>query len=276
MSWIDVEQSYAHCHAITRDRAKNFYYGMKLTPEPKRSSMYAIYAWMRQADDLADEAGEGDARVAALNKLRADTDAALEGDTTVIGDGWPAFVDTVDRYGVPRQYLYDMIDGQLLDQHKTTYADFDELYDYCYKVASVVGLCCIQIWGYGGGDETRKLSEWRGIAFQLTNILRDVAEDRQRGRVYLPADALGHGEMAAVQQYVNVAADYYRKSAPLDERVHGDGRACLWAMTSIYRGLLDKIARKPCAVLNGHRVSLSKLRKVMIGVRAKRMAGAGA
>lgn len=270
-----LAESYAHCHAVTRTRARNFYYGMKLTPEPKRSALYAIYAWMRQADDLADESGAGGAKLARLERLREQTDAALAGGHIEAGLVWPAFIDTAKRYDVPRAYLHAMIDGQVLDQRKTTYANFDELYDYCYKVASVVGLTCIGVWGYEGGEETRRLSEWRGIAFQLTNILRDVDEDDGRDRTYLPQDAIGTGGLGdAVRQYVQVARDYYEKSAPLDARVHPDGRPCLWAMTRIYRGLLDRIARRPDAVLAGRRVRLPSWRKAMIAFRASRMAGA--
>lgn len=275
-----------HCRRLSRDRAKNFYHGMKLVPEPKRSAMDALYAWMRQADDLADAQGTLQAKSAALDGFMRETERAVDqnlADPTQLphGDLWPAVREMVLSYDIPPVYLRDMIAGQLLDQEKFSYRTFDELYDYCYKVASVVGLCCVQIWGYEGGAHTLKLAEWRGIAFQLTNILRDVTEDAERGRVYLPAEDFGafemnpsiftlgkpHDLLPAIRRTVERAAEYYEKSAPLDKLVHPDGRPCLWAMTEIYRGLLSRIRRDPAVVLR-RRVRLSTPRKLWIALRA--------
>jgi len=289
-----LDASRAHCRAVSRDRARNFYHGMKLVPEPKRSAMYALYAWMREADDLADEAGDADAKAAALERFYRDTERAIDGTSdddsgAPQGPLWPAVRDLVRTYQIPRQYLRDMIDGQLLDQTRTRYKNFDELYEYCYKVASVVGLCCIEIWGYTGGAETRRLAEWRGIAFQLTNILRDVLEDAARDRVYLPAVDFNvyelNPEMFTVGRTANArnglrrvverARSYYDKSAPLIRRVNRDGQPCLWAMTRIYRALLDKIERDPAVVLTGERVKLSRLSKTWIALRASLRLGVG-
>lgn len=289
MSSVSLEQSHAHCHEVTRTRARNFYYGMKLTPEPKRSAMYAVYAWMRLADDLADEAGDPQAKIERIERFRSDTLAVLEGKAADDGDlVWPAIADTVKRYNIPLRYLHAMIDGQILDQHKTRYATFEELYDYCYKVASVVGLTCIQIWGYEGGNDTRQLSEWRGIAFQLTNILRDVKEDAERDRVYLPASDFDVHELTpsmflfgkqpeaieGLQASVDRAADYYRQSAPLDRYVSRDGLACLWAMTRIYHGIFRKIQQRPAQVLD-QRVRLSSMHKASIALRSQLKARVG-
>ena len=272
-----------HCRRVAEERALNFYYGMKLVSEPKRSANYALYAWMRAADDLADEAGAAEAKRQALERFRADTHRAIDpGFPLPAGLLWPAVRHMVLTYRIPREYLDAMIEGQLLDQRATRYRTFDELYDYCYKVASVVGLSCIEIWGYQGGAETRKLSEYRGIAFQLTNILRDVMEDAQRDRVYLPAEDFGVFElnpvMFTLSRPQNVveglgkvaarARRYYEESAALEKHVHRDGRACLWAMTQIYRGLLERIERDPAVVLGPDRVRLSSFRKAMIAVRA--------
>lgn len=289
MSTFTLQQSNAYCHEVTRTRARNFYYGMKLTPEPKRTAMYAVYAWMRLADDLADEAGEADAKIQRIEQFRADTLAVLDGKPVGDDPVWPAIADTVKRYNIPLEYLHAMIDGQILDQHKTRYATFDELYDYCYKVASVVGLTCITIWGFDGGEETRQLSEWRGIAFQLTNILRDVREDAERDRVYLPAEDFDVHELTpsmflfnpqpealeGLQATIDRAADYYRKSAPLDRYVHRDGLACLWAMSRIYHGIFRKIARRPVQVLTDHRVRLSSATKAAIALRSQLKARVG-
>ncbi|MHB1156777.1 MAG: phytoene/squalene synthase family protein [Phycisphaerales bacterium] len=298
MTRISLEQSQHYCEQVARERARNFYYGMKLTPGSKgpgdkRSAMYAIYAWMRLADDLADAApgsGAGNddaAKTASLEKFRDVTMAALDGG----GSGgempgeevWPAFMDAVKRYEIPRQYLTDMIDGQLMDMRVHRYATFDALYDYCYKVASVVGLTCIEVWGYDGGEATRKLAEQRGIAFQLTNILRDVREDAGRDRVYLPGEDFDvfeltpsmflFGEQAeameGLRKTVDRAGRYFRGSRELDRLVHRDGKACLWAMTEIYRGIFEKIRRDPAAVLRDKRIRLSSMRKGWIALRAR-------
>jgi phytoene synthase len=281
-----LEASRTHCRELSKARAKNFYYGMKLVPEPKRSAMDALYAWMREADDLADEQGEVAAKEAAIAEFLRTTERAVDRSLTdpsqlPAGPIWASVRDMVVRYDMPLEYLRDMIAGQLLDQHKTRYRNFEELYDYCYKVASVVGLACLQIWGYDGGAETRKLAEWRGIAFQLTNILRDVKEDAERDRIYLPAEYFGAFDLNPVmftlgkpadlapglRRTADVAADYYKKSALLDKLVHADGRPCLWAMTAIYHGLLKKIAPDPLIVLR-KRVRLSGFHKASIALRA--------
>ncbi|MEX2672724.1 MAG: phytoene/squalene synthase family protein [Phycisphaeraceae bacterium] len=283
-----------HCRDLSRERAKNFYYGMKLVPEPKRGAMEALYAWMRLADDLADEEGSEADKTQALAAFQRETHQAVDpalSDASQLPAGpiWPAVREMMLTYAVPMDYFDAMIDGQLLDQRKRRYASFDELYDYCYKVASVVGLSCIEIWGYRGGAETRKLSEYRGIAFQLTNILRDVLEDAERDRVYVPADALDLFELnpplftmgdrkdaeRAVASLAERAADYYEKSEPLDAQVHPDGRPCLWAMTQIYRSLLEKIRHNPAAVLSEERVRLSRPRKAWIALRAVVGKGSG-
>jgi phytoene synthase len=279
--------SNAYCLEVTRSQAKNFYYGMKVVPEPKRSAMYALYAWMREADDLADAEGSAEEKTERLDVFREQTNLALAGELgaeTELPEGpfWRAFREMALRYELPREYLDAMIAGQLLDQEVTRYKTFDELYDYCYKVASVVGLSCIQIWGYDGSAEARQLSEWRGIAFQLTNILRDVLEDAGRDRVYVPAEDFGVFSVSPTMFTMNKSEDviagiarvaerarvYYERSAPLDERVHPDGRPCLWAMTKIYRGLLDRIVKDPAVVLSGKRVSMGKAHKAWIALTA--------
>jgi 15-cis-phytoene synthase len=281
-SAVSLAASLEHCRRVAGARARNFYYGMRLVPEPRRGAMYALYAWMRQADDLADAAGEVDQKRLALEEFRRQTRLAMaDAGALPAGDLWPAFRELAMRYSIPPSYFDDMIDGQLMDQRQAQYQNFDQLYDYCYKVASVVGLCCIQVWGYEGGESTRKLAEWRGIAFQLTNILRDVVEDAQRGRVYLPAEDFGLFEVnpsmftlgragdasAGLRRVAQRAREYYLKSAALDDLVHPEGRPCLWAMTEIYRSLLDQIEPDPTIVLR-RRVRLGGLRKAWIALRA--------
>ena len=295
----EVGASYGHCRDLTRARAKNFYYGMMLTPQPKRSAMYAVYAWMRAVDDLGDPAGGGEAESVRrrLESFRRRTQAALageapwpggQGDADAFAPMWPAVAATFRDYAVPRAYLDAMIDGQIMDQRKTRYASFDELYEYCYNVASTVGLVCITVWGYDGGEATRKLAQERGIALQLTNILRDVVEDAQRDRVYLPADELARfgfddesfkahvlrceaasgGDFdGLIRMQLCRAREYYNRSASLERFVTGSCRPTCWAMMRIYEGLLSKMESNPRRVLT-ERVRMGRLSKLAIALRA--------
>src|SRR5580693_6840858 len=183
----DLEASYAWCIRVARSQAKNFYYSFLLLSQPQRRAMCAIYAFMRYCDDLSDDEGIPD-RAAAIARWRADLAAALAGRA---GDHavWPAFIEAVARYKIPHQYFYDMIDGVSSDLEPRRIRTFAELYDYCYHVASVVGLTVIHIFGFNS-PEALKLAEKCGIAFQLTNILRDVREDMEKDRVYLPEEDL--------------------------------------------------------------------------------------
>ncbi len=275
-----LARSFDFCREVVRTRAGSFSRGMKLVPEPKRSAIYALYAWMRQADDLADEPGEDAAKRTALQQFWLDTQNAMQGHTP---DGllWPAFQDTATRYNLTGPLLRDLIKGQLLDLDQTQYNTFNELYDYCYKVASVVGLLCIEIWGFDGSDTTRKLAEYRGIAFQLTNILRDIREDADRGRIYIPGEFFAGASptpqsllanadsrhVAAVQRVIAKAWEYYEASEPLDQCVDRSGRSCLWAMTEVYKNLLRHISRDPASVLS-HPPRVTGARKLVIALEA--------
>ena len=185
---IPLEQSRAYCEQLTKTYARNFYYGLRLLPEEKRASMYALYAWMRLVDDIADhEDGRTlDHRAAELELWRAQTHAALDGDTPASAKGftpptlrdsvqlWPAFQDMASRHHVPRKIFDEVIAGQVQDLSPIVFHTFDQLHEYCYRVAGVVGLASIYVWGFTGGAETEELAIHRGLAFQLTNILRDL------------------------------------------------------------------------------------------------------
>jgi 15-cis-phytoene synthase len=281
-----LQRSRAFCENLTRSHARNFYYGLKLLPEPKRSAMFALYAYMRLVDDIADDEDgrSAEQRVADLDAWRQQTHAVLTGDSTVIGSHplWPAISDMVRRYSVPTDVFDDAIAGQQQDLCFTRFQSFDELREYCIRVAGVVGLASIYIWGFEGGEEARQLATDRGIAFQLTNILRDLREDAARGRIYLPAaeleeagitdeDLQSGGEKfhAMMKRQIARAQSYYDKSEALDRLIARDSRPTLQAMTDIYRRLLQKIAADPQRVLS-ERVSLSVFRKLWIGWRAVR------
>ncbi|MBM3792994.1 MAG: phytoene/squalene synthase family protein [Acidobacteria bacterium] len=277
-----LAESYAHVRAVTRVRAKNFYYAFVLLDHARRDSLCAIYAFMRHCDDLSDEPG---AKAEALEAWRAEMTAALDG-RGVDGPRWPAFVDTVRRYRIPHQYLHDMIDGVSSDLVRTRFAAFDELYRYCYQVASLAGLCVMHIFGYRGGEHALELAEKCGIAFQLTNILRDAGEDYRLGRIYFPAeDRARHGVSetdfggaaltpalrALLEDYGARARGYYDESRPLIELVDPSCGASLWALIEIYSRLLTRIAAHRYEVL-GERIRLSTLEK--LGLVARGIVGA--
>jgi len=266
---ISTEESYARAERIARQRARNFYYSFLLLPREKRLAMCAIYAFMRECDDLSDAEGMGGAaaRKTALEKWRADLDAVFAGQSAESAI-WPAFYDTVRRYGIPKRYFHEMIDGVESDLDTRAIATFDDLYRYCYHVASVVGLTIIHIFGFES-EQALVLAEKCGVAFQLTNILRDVKEDSESGRSYLPAyEQTGDGNVKAqLRSLGKRAEDYYRDSRPLLDLIHRDSRASLWALMEIYRRLLEKIEAADYDVFS-RRIRLSAFEKTGIVLRA--------
>jgi phytoene synthase len=255
---MTVEESYAWCRRLARSQARNFYYSFLLLSREKRRAMCAIYAFMRYCDDLSDAEGVGD-RAAAIAKWEQDLRAALDG-APPDHPLWPAFADAVARFQIPRRYFLEMIKGVRSDLATRRIQTFEELYDYCYHVASVVGLTIIHIFGFRG-EESLDLAEKCGIAFQLTNILRDVGEDAARGRVYLPAEDLQKFGVSPETfepraQFLELMAfeagrarRYYRESAPLIERIDPSSRASLRALIGIYSRLLERIVESNYDVL---------------------------
>ena len=273
-----LEESHAWCQKVARTQAKNFYYSFLLLPAGKRQAMCAIYAFMRYCDDLSDDEGIAD-RAAAIAQWRQDLAGALSGNGAPPDHaGWPAFVDTVKRFQIPHQYFFDMIQGVSSDLEPRRIQTFDELYDYCYHVASVVGLTIIHIFGFQE-PEALELAEKCGIAFQITNILRDVREDAGKQRVYLPAEDLNRfgvspetfgppdrfRELMAFE--AGRARDYFRQSTPLVRMVDGRSRASLEALIAIYSRLLDRIVESNYDVLT-RRIRLSTAEKIWLLVRS--------
>ena len=272
-----VDQSYRYCVRVARSRAKNFYYSFVLLSAQQRKAMCAIYAFMRYCDDLSDEPG---ASRDAIDRWRAELEDALQGRFSA-HPVWPAFHHTVRRFGIPHEYFRQMIEGVTGDLEPRRVETFDELYRYCYQVASVVGLTIIHIFGF----DTRSalpLAEKCGIAFQLTNILRDIREDAGLGRIYIPAEDLrrfgvteddlrdGNRSDAFLQLMRFEAArarGYYNESAPLLELIHPRSRSSLWALIAIYSRLLERIEGTNYDVFS-RRVRLSLFEKSWIVVRA--------
>jgi 15-cis-phytoene synthase len=273
----EVDQSYDYCVRVARTRAKNFYYSFLLLSKPQRRAMCAIYAFMRYCDDLSDDPG---ANRAAIERWRGELESALDGRFSG-HPMWPAFHHTVRRFGIPHEYFREMIDGVLGDLEPRTFETFDQLYRYCYQVASVVGLTIVHIFGF----DTRTvltLAEKCGVAFQLTNILRDIREDAELGRIYLPAEDLRRFGVTPEdlragnrnQPFIELmrfeaarARKYYDESAPLLDLVHPRSRPSLWALIAIYSRLLERIEATNYDVFR-KRVRLSAIEKGWIVARA--------
>jgi len=282
-----LDAAYAECRAISRREAKNFYYAFVALPEPRRNAICAIYAFMRKADDLADD------ETLSISERRRSLDAwtsAWRAASTGSETADPVFLavrDATQRFNIPLSLLDELVAGVTMDLDATqtdapdTYATFDDLYRYCYLVASVVGLVCIRIFGYTD-RRADQLAIDTGIAFQLTNILRDIKEDADRGRIYLPADmlreyavtperilALAAGAQPATHEIALLAAlelhaqTLYRSSAKLIPLLDADARPSMRVLVRIYHRLLDRIAENSAAVFT-QRVSVPTSTKLAI------------
>lgn len=284
---ITLDEAYATCRAIAKREAKNFYYAFVALPEPRRNAICAIYAFMRKADDLSDdESLPREERRRNLEAWQFAWHSAAAGTPT----SDPVFIavrDATQRYSIPLSLLDELIAGTTSDLKANagdvpdTYATFADLYRYCYLVASVVGLVCIRIFGYS--DRTaEKLAEETGVAFQLTNILRDVAEDAERGRVYLPQediaahnitlDSILHrakgapptsNERALLAEIGKRAEAYYASADKLLPLIDRESRAALWVLVSIYHALLRRIERADYDVFS-QRATVPTVQKVSI------------
>ena len=279
-----LADSYAVCQALAKKAARNFYYSFWVLPPAKRASMCALYAFYRRTDDLGDGHAPLSERRTALDHWRDAWHRALAGDYT--DPLLPAVVDTVRRFEIPPEYLETAIDGVASDLDRTRFATFDELSDYCYQVASVVGLASIHVWGFRREPAAYEAARRCGVAFQLTNILRDVGEDAARGRVYLPQDELDHSgltdddlhhsddllrpgddrwrELFRIQ--AERAESYYQDAHALTPYLEPDGVGIYAAMIDIDHALLEKMQRLDGDVFS-KRVSLHPLHKTALAAR---------
>jgi phytoene synthase len=241
MTSSSVEAAYAEVQRLTRERAKNFAYGIMVLPREKRRAIAAIYAFAREVDDVADGDLSVDEKRVGLEALRASLDAP-PGDAMTT-----ALHDARRRYGIPRDALSALVDGGLQDLEQTRYATFDELRGYCEKVAGAVGVACIAVYGSDDAERAATL----GIALQLINIMRDVAEDLELGRVYLPQDELerfGVRELRVSPEWSTfMAFQAQRARAHLGEGLRLldslDRRSalCVATFAGLYRGQLDRM-----------------------------------
>jgi squalene synthase HpnC len=293
-----IAESYEECHRIARASHSNFYYAFFLLSKPKRDGLAALYAFMRLVDDVADEGTDFAAKQRGLAKWRAALDSAITGqeqlfDGTAVtvspvaalgaaADILPALVDTMQRYKMPARYLHDLISGAEMDLTVRTYPTFDRLREYCYRVAGTVGLTCTHVFGFRDA-RALDLAEKLGLAFQLTNIIRDVHEDYKLGRVYLPEeDLLRYGvspeDFARGEATLGVrellrfeterAWQLYEEGSALLGLIDADSRGALWLLVHTYSALLSRIESLDFAVF-GERIRLPKAEKMMFIAKAR-------
>lgn len=282
----EVDASYAFCRQISRRSKSSFAVSYLLLPYAQRRAMEALYAFMRHTDDLGDSSLPVPNRRQALAAWRETLDRALDGNDSPPPlpqspqQILPALADTIRRFAIPTAHLHAVIDGQEMDLVIHRYERFDDLVGYCEKVASAVGLACIHVWGFEGSDAL-ELARQCGVAFQLTNILRDMKEDFGNGRVYLPLEDLRRCDysiddlaagvadarfqrLMAIQ--IERAQELYRCSAPLAGHLAPAGRRAFGLMCDVYHRLLERIASRPEEVLRG-RIRLGRWEKLWIAAK---------
>jgi phytoene synthase len=271
--------SYAYCERLTRRAAGNFYHAFRILPPAQCRAICALYAFLRVADDLSDDAAPRQRKREALASWREGLHAALDGDHS--HPIHPALRHAVLTFGIPARHLEDALDGVEMDLDVHRYETFAELRRYCYRVASSVGLACLPVWGHRGGSGLAA-AEAAGIALQLTNVLRDVGEDAARGRIYLPLEdvrrfgydegrllgGVRDGAFAELMRFEAARAyGYYDEALPLAAELAPPGRAVYLVLLRTYRGLLDAIVASGFDVF-GSRVGLRKWYKVWLALRA--------
>jgi phytoene synthase len=282
---LQLRAAYSVCRHIARSAAKNFYYGFLLLPHRKRNALSAVYAFMRHADDLSDDPSiPAEQRRAKLDEWMDALRRVVAGERTDDPVLF-ALADSQKHFNIPLDLLEKLVHGTEMDVPaaadgrlpRLQYETFNQLYDYCYHVASVVGLVCIRIFGYRD-PRAEKLAEEVGVAFQLTNILRDVKEDAGLGRVYLPREdfarfgvdiqsltsASAPASLRPVMELEALRArGYYRAAEDLLPLIDDDSRAALWTLVEIYRRLLERIIARNYDVFS-ERVSLSAAEKLRV------------
>ena len=270
---ITVSDSYAECNRIARGAHSSFYLAFFGLPRDKRNALFALYAFMRLIDNVSDEPGDLEAKRRGLARWRGMLDEAIAGETS--GHAiLPALADSITRFNIPTRYFHDLILGAEMDLTVATYATFDQLSEYCYRVAGTVGLTCLHVFGFRDPRDP-DLAERLGLAFQLTNIIRDVKADLEMGRVYLPQEdldrfgctkndlqgPLAQGVEALLEFEAERAWRFYEEGVALVGQIDPDSRATLWALARTYSTLLARMEERHFDVFTS-RVSLSSAEKV--------------
>ena len=268
-----LRQSYAECNRVAREAHSSFYLAFFGLRKPKRNALCALYAFNRLVDNVSDEPGDLESKRRGLARWRALLDEAAAGNTgghPIL----PALADTISRFAIPTRYFHDLILGAEMDLTINAYATFDRLSEYCYRVAGTVGLTCTHVFGFSD-PKAPDLAERLGLAFQLTNIIRDVRSDYAMGRVYIPLEDLQRfgcqtADLAGplteqLQNLLEFEADrvwrFYEEGAQLVQRVDPDSRATLWALIRTYSTLLARIEERGFDVFSS-RISLSSAEKI--------------
>lgn len=278
---MNTEQAYARCEEITTAEARNFSYGIKLLPGPKRRAMSALYALARRVDDIGDGDGPAANKLSALAEVRKDlADLAAGAPPSPEDPVLVAVADVARRFPIPISALEELVEGCEMDVHGTEYRTFDDLVGYCRRVAGTVGRLSLAVYGTAEPARAEPLADALGVALQITNILRDVIEDRdQMGRVYLPAEDRERfgvepdlsGPLEAMVGLITYetgrAEEWYQQGLTLLPLLDWRSRACTAAMAGIYHRLLVRIQQDPAAVLRG-RLSLPGREKAAVAARA--------
>ena len=272
--------AYEECRQVTRREARNFYFAFLTLPARQRRAIYVAYTFCRYCDDSVDAEGTHSEKLERINHLRRMLDETYAGKATQ-----PLFIglaDVASTYSIPQQYFQEVLNGVESDLVKTRYANFDELRGYCYQVASAVGLICIHIFGYRGGETARQRAVDLGLAMQLTNICRDVREDWEFGRVYLPQDEMARfgvsesdladgivtdGFASLMQYQIDRARERFASGRLLLPYLPRRSRGCPAALGLIYGGVLSKIEAAGYDVFR-ERIGLSKGAKLGLMARA--------
>ena len=274
-----IRDSYSECNRIARAAHSSFYVAFFGLPREKRNALCALYAFNRLVDNVSDEPGDLESKRRGLARWRALLDEVAAGKT----DGHvilPALADTIARYAIPTRYFHDLILGAEMDLTIESYPTFDRLSEYCYRVAGTVGLTCLHVFGFKNA-KAPDLAEKLGLAFQLTNIIRDARADFEIGRVYLPqedldrfhcrAQDLGGPLTPQLRELLEFEADrawrFYEEGAPLIRDVDSDSRATLWALVRTYSSLLNRIEERDFDVFSS-RISLSTAEKLQYLLKA--------
>jgi 15-cis-phytoene synthase len=274
---VTLDEAYDACRDIAREEARNFYYGFVLLPPERRAGIYAAYAFSRRADDSVDGGGSTEGRLAAVAERRDELDACYAGDPSPDDPVLVALADTVRRFAVPREHLEALLDGVAMDLTVARYPDFPALKAYCDRVAGAVGLVSLHVFGFSDPRAPEHAADL-GVAMQLVNIMRDVAEDAARDRIYLPADEMAaHGVSEAdvmvgvaspgfralMHDHAERARDYFARGEELLPLLDRRARMCVAMLSGLYREILAAIEARGYDVLAG-RVSLSTPHKLAL------------
>jgi phytoene synthase len=272
---VNADQAYAETDRITRETARNFAWGIRVLPGPKRRAIAALYAFARRIDDLADQDEPARAELESWRVSIEALPASQEGDAILV-----ALADAMSRYAIPREALVELVDGALMDCDQNRYASWDELREYCRRVAGAVGVACAAVYEPSSWEAARPRAQTLGLALQQINIMRDVAEDWALGRVYLPQDELSRfgvseEEIAAgriglewrrLMEHQSVRAEaLMRKGLELLPLLDRRSALCVRTFAGIYRGLLDQMRSRGYDVFTEppHLSTVEKMRAVV-------------